>query len=279
MHKSNQIINIHQKLLCINEQIPINVGFTYSDTLFDNTIKHLLDNTINFIEHDNDMVSCQSIMINNPVQFSIQEINTNINKVLFFHDETILHMKKEDKYLFHEKTLKYKKYSFYKNISLLFPDVEYINYGFQINSNNNRDKDVLLIGANNENMESVIFDQIKSRFPNSKIMSLKEIHNTNIDIKSIIEQYKICICMNSKYNRLLAASCGCFVISFEEDQEIPYYSQLNNLEAIMDNIALKIIDYENIKHLHSIISEKICSKYNCEIFESKIKNIIKENLL
>lgn len=279
MNNTNQIINIHQKILCLNELIPINVGFTYSNTLFDNTIKYLTDTSMNFIEDNKDILSYQSIMINNPIEFSIQEINRDLNKVLFFHDENILSMKKEDQYLFQEKTIKNKKYSFNKKICSLFSDVQHIDYGFQENSSDHKDKNVLLIGNNNQNMESIIFDQINNKFPNSRTIGLKDIHDMNIDIKSIIEQYKVCVCMSSKYNRLLAASCGCFVISFEEDHEIPYYLYLNSLESLINSISKIMIDYENIKHKHSEISHNICSKYSYSKFNSQLKDIIKENLL
>jgi hypothetical protein len=279
MNNSNQIINIHQKFLCLNEFIPINIGFTYSNTLFDNTIKYLLDNTINFIEYNKNIISYQCIIINNPIDFSTKDPDNSVNKILFFHDETILRMKKEDQYLLQEKLAKYKKYSFNKNICSLFSNIQYINYGFQNNSSYDKDKDVLLIGGNNQNIESLIFNQIKNKFPNSRNINLKEIHETNIDLKTVIEQYKICLCTNSRYSRLLAASCGCFVISFEEDNEIPYHLHLNSLESIIDNISNIITNYENMKHQQTIISEKICSKYNYAQFNSQLKNIIKENLL
>ena len=85
--------------------------------------------------------------------------------------------------------------------------------------------------------------------------------------------------MDSKYNRLLAASCGCFVISFEEDEDIPYYLHLNSLDSIMDSISEIITNYEDIKHRQPIISEHICLKYNYDNFNTQLQYIIKENLL
>jgi hypothetical protein len=221
------------------------------------------------------------LMVNNPIEFSSSnEIHNPLNKIFLFHDNSILKMKKEDLYIFNEKTQNYNKYTFNERICEMVPSIKYVRYGFEKKSNNIsiKNKDILLIG-NGQNIETVIYHQIKEKFNNIDILNTKNIHSMNIDIGSLLEDYKICICMSLKYNRLLAASNGCFVISFENDEEIPHYYKAGNLDDILTHCYNILSNYGNYSKHHTEISETICNYYDFDNFTKSINTIIENALL
>lgn len=280
--KTSQISRIYQKLLYYKNLYPINIGYTYSNTLFDNTIKYACTDNSRFIEYDaNSIMPYNLVCINNPIEFSSKDNEDSTeNRILFFHDPSILTMKKEDLYLFNEKTDKHKKYSFNKDVSDIFSNVNYISYGFPFKVKNNipRTKNILLLG-NGQNIESIMNHEIKNKFSETDLISIKNIHNTNIDISSILEDYKICICMNSEYNKLLSAANGCFVISFDNDNIIPHYTKASNLDDIINRCSYILTNYSSMQQHHLEIAKTICNKYEYTNFTKTLSSIIENSLL
>jgi hypothetical protein len=243
-------------------------------------LNSITDNLFNFISDsigDDVPIYPNLYFINNPVEYSqIQNKFLHyIPKVLFFHDESIVTMKKEDLYLFNTKIKNYKKYSFIPSLKNIISNIYDISYGFkQINSDTitNKNKSILFI-AEEKNFDNIIFSQIKQKYPDADILVAK---NNNNYITNQLINYKICINFYSEYNTLLAASKGCITISSKHQADIANHyvvSSSTELLGLLDSIVPNLTKETFIAN-----HDSITNKYPFDKFNNSIKQIIDEIL-
>lgn len=274
---SSQILALYRKLLYSKNIAPINIKFTKSNTLYDREIINIENQYLNFIPYSlsDSCIDSPILFINDPAELinKDQHFNSIIaNKVIFFHDDKILKMKKEDLFLFKQQVSKYIKFTFDNRICSIIEAIP-ISYGFKtsIKADQSRDKSIIFLG-NQQNIDLVAYNHIKGIYKDADFINIENINN--IDINNILANYKICISMNSIYNNLLAAANGCFVISSIGSQDIPHYSLVNSFEGIIDSISNIMQNYNREAHLQ--ISKTITEKYNYSIFINNLNTIVKE---
>jgi|LakMenEpi03Aug12_release.lakeMendotaPanAssembly.Ray.scaffolds.fasta_scaffold586379_2 hypothetical protein len=273
---NNQITNIYRRLLYKKNIAPINVLTSSANSLYDDALYNLNDQYITFLSQDIDasILNASIVFVNDPTSFVSQpdQFNKFTNKVLFFHDDKILKMKKEDLFLFNNEITKYECYTFDKKISAINSNIIPIEYGFEPKTkiNNSKSKSIILLG-NQQNIDIIMHNQIKQIYGDVDLINTKELLGK--DLSGILSQYRICITMNSKYNSLLAASNGCFVISNIDTEEanIPYGVHASDFDTIIHSIDDLLS--KNIS-LHEEISENIVKQYNYSIFATTISKIV-----
>jgi len=276
--KTSQISAIYRKLLYTNNIAPINIKFTKSNSLYDSSLNNSNDRYINFIPYSlsDSSLDAQILFVNDPIDLVNNEKYFNaaiLNKIVFFHDDRILKMKKEDLFLFREQLSKYTKFTFDHRVCSVINDAYPLSYGFKSPStiSRNRDKSIVFLG-NDQNIDMVVYNQIKQIYYDIDFINVDKVSNT--DISNALTNYKVCISINSIYNNLLAAASGCFIISSVEDsREIPFYQKIGSFEEILDKLSL-ILKNCKAEH-HSEISNAILQKYDYSVFINAISNIVK----
>lgn len=271
--KTNQITSAYRRLLYKKNIAPINIITTTANSLYDDTLYGLSDRFITFIPQTlSDSVVDGSIMFINDVSAFLShynEFNNLTNKVLFFHDDKIMQMKKEDLFLFNNQISQYESYTFNNNICKITSNIIPIEYGFKAPTNlPNKRKSIILLG-NEQNIDIIMHNQLRQVYQDVELINTKELIGK--DSSSVLSQYKICITMNSRYNTLLAASNGCFVISNTEESTIPYYVQANDFEAIMNNVDNLLSKDVSI---HKEICDSITHQYSYSKFTTTIATIV-----
>lgn len=271
--KTNQITSAYRRLLYKKNIAPINVITTTANCLYDDTLYGLSDKFITFIPQtlSGSAVDSSIMFINDPSAFvsRYSEFDTLTNKVLFFHDDRIIKMKKEDLFLFNNQITQYESYTFNKNVCQINNNIIPIEYGFKAPTNlSNKRKSIILLG-NEQNIDIIMHNQIRQVYQDTELINAKELLGK--DSSSILSQYKICITMNSRYNTLLAASNGCFVVSNIEESTIPYYIQANDFETIMNNIDNLLSKDASI---HKEICDSITNQYSYSKFATTITTIV-----
>ena len=274
--KSHQISCLHRKLLHARDVAPINVQYTSSNTLYDYTL-NLIDNlTINFSPYSvqTNFFDPSILFINDPVDIINKEIELNnllIDKIIFFHNDKLLQMKKEDLFLFKRQIAKYTKFTFDNKICNFLEDAKPISYGFKPvpNIKNNREKSVVFLG-NKQNIDAIAYNNIKNRYPDADFFTLDTIPQHNLI--NTLSSYKICISMHSLYNSLLAASCGCFVVSAMHCDNIPLYSKVSSFDEVLNKIQYILANYNDAHH--QVIANKIFEQYDYEIYTKTIQQIV-----
>lgn len=276
--KTSQISSIYKKLLYTRNIAPITIKFTKSNTLYDRTLSDINNTYINFLPYEisESIIDAQLLFINDPMDlvFRIQEFNSVIaNKVLFFHDDKILRMKREDLFLFKQQIAKYPKCSFDHRICSLIEDTIPLNYGFKApnKSLQNRNKSIIFLG-NRQNIDAIAYNHLKQSYNDIDFLSIDE--TPNVDIGILLSNYKICISTTSLYNNLLAAASGCFVLSSLDNIDIPYYQKVSSFDDIVEKIKIIFDNYNS--NLHNDISNYIIQRYNYEIFSNSISHIVKQ---
>lgn len=271
----DQIVCLYRNLLYIRDIAPINICYTLADSLYDNLLESLDIENINLLSNnfDDNCIENHIIFANNPTTFVQQSqlINRGVNKAIFFHDDRINYLKKEDLYLFINQISRYPTYTFDQSVQNTIKNATYIRYGFKpkdLNTISNRSKNILYL-ANKQNLDLIIHSNIKSIYPDTDIIFIEDIKSTDIE-KQLLD-YKICICMNSDYNNLLAASCGCVVLSKHNHSEIPHFKTVDNPNNLLQVLREVMSSYDT--KMHSIISESVTEQYSYEIFINTIKHI------
>lgn len=273
---NKQIDNIYRKALYKCGKAPINISYTRSNTWYDYTLSDIQDSLLNFLPYSNNIpINDHLYFINDPLYFSQIEnrFAFYIPKVLFFHNASILSMKKEDRYLLNNKIKLYNKYTFIHELANTIPNINVIDYGFsEISSEalNRRHKSILFI-AEEKNMDQIIFANIKQKYPDSDMIFLKP---NNIGIDSLLLNYKVCINLSSGYNTLLAASRGCITVSAVPEKDIPHHYVANEMSQIIKCLE----EATNLNSGHIINHNFITKKYPYSTYIQNIQNIIKDQL-
>jgi hypothetical protein len=282
MQVNKQISYIHRRLLYQQKISPLNIYYTKSNTEYDNMFSEIQNPLWNFMSYESGLESNlypHLYFINNPLEYS-QNYNQFIDyipKVLFFHNESVVSMKKEDAYLLNKRLKQYQKYSFMPVLRNIITDMNVINYGFKevdpIEIMSNKNKSILFI-AEESNLDTMIFSQIKQKYQDADIYIS---NNSSINLSSILSNYKICINFHNQYNTLLAASKGCITLSDRIQEDIPHnYVAKGSLEVLellsyLESAAQDDYYINNYNH--------IIKKYPYKEFISSIENIIDQTCI
>lgn len=273
--KSRQISLLYRRLLYRNRLAPITVKFTKTNTFYDNILLNLSNEYLNILPYyDNteNILETHILLINDPIDFMQQQAkfkDLRIPKVLFFHDNRVAFMKKEDRYLFSKQIENIESYTFDPLLCDIIPNINLIKYGVPTNNNNNieKNKSIIFIG-NRENMDSVIYSNIKNTYKDAEFLSSEQICDIN---HNILMNYKICISMNSMFNNILASANQCCVISSLPSNNLNNYYCISNIEEMLNSIEYILNNYEQ---LNNINNSSIDSNYDYSIFTNKLTSII-----
>lgn len=275
---NRQIACIRRRALYRNALAPLNIAYTKLGNGYDFSLESIQNPLLNFIAYPNStIIDSHLYFINDPLSFSQEPSGFSfyVPKILFFHDDALLSMKKEDLYLLNQKIHRYKKYTFIPKIKNIIPDINIIRYGFNRVDHSallRKNKNILFI-SEEKNIDKIIFSQIKQHHPDADILSLRS-NNTNID--NILLNYKVCINLNSNYNTLLSASKGCITISSSQEPDIPHHYMIKETKEILQ--CLNHIQNNFDSNIHIINHDTITTKYEYSSFISIIQNIIEEQL-
>lgn len=272
---NRQIIKIYRKLLYKNNIAPINIGLSRLDSMFNLSLQSIDNPLINFSEVSSDILDNHLLFINDPINF-LQHVDKNFyqHPILFFHDDNILKMKKEDIHLLRSDINKYTKYSFNERLSSIIQDIKYIPYGFKEPNQhiiNNKTNSILFIGQQ-RNIDQIIFGQIRSKYPDAEFID----DMTSDNQKLAFEKYIVCINMKSRYDTLFAAANGCITVSLSDEPDIPNHYKIINITDILDCLNTIQQTYDKAYHIQN--SNNIISKYPYEIFKDKINFIITQEI-
>lgn len=278
MNNSTAAQNILHKLL----DNSIKIIYDFSDSLFDKLLLDLnielySENNINLLD-----INYDCYMSNNFLRYSTQNNyikNFHIPSIVFIHEFLNAKFKKEDKILLNNNLHSCFKLIMHDSLSqnwdFLSNKVTTINYGFKaldIDRSKNRN-DILIINTKNNHNINLIYQHIKNKYPKS--MMLTDLKNKQwSEIYDIISSYKIFIDEGFIINQLIAAYCGCFIVT----PTISYDRYINGSFGINDfsqlfNIIDPIIKSYNINDYNTQI-DYIKSKYTFETFEKNIQNIL-----
>lgn len=280
--KNNQISNIYRKILYKNSLAPVNIGFTSSNSWYDATLTSIPNALLTFIpiNYDiNNIINYNLYLINNPINFSLNiqsnQLSNHINKILFFHEESVAHIKKEDLFLLNENLKNYTKYIFSDKLSNSVLGAKYISYGFPQMDDHNfslREKSILFVG-DDSNINQIIFNSLKQVY---KDMDFIKNGDNAIDIENRLLKYRICINLDHSYNTLLAASKGCITISSDNNKEIPHHYSISNTKDIFGTIESINKNYTQSFHIDNY--KFMTSKYSYDTYIDNIKKIIDTNI-
>jgi hypothetical protein len=288
MINQTQSYLIYKKILFDRKDLCASIKLTDHPSLFNlclTTNKELNNFYFNINTYNINSINvlpADLLIVNNPIDFSH---NTNdykefCNKIIFFHESIIQNLKKEDKYILGSRLGKYKKYTFVDQSSGI-EGISRINYGFRSQlSNTTRNKNLLIIQDGNQSINSSVFEELKKIIPETDMLDPSVLTSQEALFKKL-SMYKVCLSPHSVYNSLLAASCGCFVVSLTKIEDIPYHSKIQNLEELI--FTIKDLRDKHNNTYEQIISNEITTKYPYEKFIDSMKNIftstIKEPVL
>lgn len=255
---------------------PINIFYTYNNTLFDKVIDQISDAVaLNNQVFLNSPLSYGLCIINDPLDMA-QNINAynNLyaNKILFFHENPPSGLKKEDLFLLRHTLSKFSCYSFCNNYeSWSNPKMRYMSYGIKYQDNNiNKNKNIIMLSYNNNKQTKLIYDNLKNIYHDTYLLEI-DYSKSYDNILQIISEYKICIDLASYYNVLCAASVGCYGITSKKSHSDEFIYQITDyqqmLAIIKDILHMPATNINNIQ-------EYIKHTYPYEPFIENIKNII-----
>lgn len=273
-----QIHNIFHTMHC-RKGFNLNILYTYSGNLFDKIIQNIPNTT--FINNQVFLtapISYGLCIINNPLDFA-QNLDAYsqlyANKILLFHDDPPVSLKKEDLFLLRSSLSKFSSIGFSSNAHLWSNEnIKQIDYGIKpYEEIIVKEKDIILLANADNKQMKLLYDNLKQIYKNTDLLEIKQ--NTSYeDSMKIISQYKICIDLSSYYNILCGVSVGCYGITSRRTRTDKYVYQISDyqeLVGIIKNILSQPhADIQNMK-------EYILDKYKYNNFIDTLQNEIINN--
>lgn len=257
----------------------LNVLYTHSGNLFDKIIQNIPNTT--FINNQvflNAPISYGLCIINNPLDFAQNLDAYNqlyANKILLFHDDPLMSLKKEDLFLLRSSLSKFSSIGFSSNAHLWSNEnIKQIDYGIKpYEEIIVKEKDIILLVNADNKQTQLLYDNLKQIYKNTDLLEIKQ--NTSYeDSMKIISQYKICIDLSSYYNILCGVSVGCYGITSRRTRTDKYVYQISDyqdLVGIIKNILSEPhADIQNMK-------EYVLDKYKYNDFIDTLQNEIINN--
>lgn len=276
--------NILTKLIDSNTKVLYGPHLSFFDSIISQIDSFIVDKRSFFA----DRVSYDVYMSNDPMSHISERGQLakyyQINDILLMHTDPLINMKKEDRSLLRNNLANTVKIFFDNRDTELWQDEVgkrmslVMNYGFpdiEFNESGDR-KSVLVINTSNVPQIDMLYQQIKSIYPDSDI--IKDIK----DYKSIyktLNEYKTVIELNHNINILLACYCGNSVITplstvdydiSKNFDSIKY--GVENWSSVIDLIKDRVEKYDiaKFKEQYSFMKEK----YSFEVFNQKFCNIL-----
>lgn len=279
MNKTNFAThNILHKLL----DKPNRILYNKTNSLFDKALQSLdieiySDTDSNFTDHFYD-----AYVSNNFLQHSMSRSKIepyHLHDILFIHEALNDLFKKEDRTILNNNLKPSTKIIFHSSLinSWKFLDnkVYNINYGIpdiSIDLYKER-KDILVINLKQNSQYANMYQYLKNLFPATTMLT--DVKNYDWEqIYTLISEYKVVIDESSIYNQLIAASCGCIIITphIHFDKKIIGYFNIDNFNTISDQMKSIIMSYDINNFIEQI--DHIKTTYPLEVFGSRLMDII-----
>jgi hypothetical protein len=260
-----------------------NILYRPHETFFDAAMNHIDSNILTTIcveDIKNDFykhILYSGILINDIVEYSQNIYNYAefyTRPILLIHSSPLSIFKKEDINILKTRLNAYAFLSFdQQKESWPMSDISYINYGIpnikDIDINNNKKKNILIINTKKQKHSHILYQYIKNTYPDADM--IESAPNDIEHICKLLSTYKVCIDIDNYYNVLLANSCGAYGITASQtfDKDI---IKVNNYEDIIGMLPQLLS--ENMKEANNI-RENVIKKYDWDTFGVNIQNHIK----
>lgn len=201
-------------------------------------------------------LSYDSYVTSNYLNHSSNRNNTSINyhlsDVILLNAPIMQNLKKEDKVLLRNNLIDCNKIIFHKSLvdswSFLETKLYQINYGIpNIDIDfNQKTKSIVVLNLGNNDSLNQVYGILKQIFPDIEI--IKDINNLDyFTIANKLSEYKICINDFSIIDTLVAARCGCFIVSstYQYDEKIIGTFNANDLNQIIPVMHSVVNNYSN----------------------------------
>jgi hypothetical protein len=254
------IDSIHNKI----KQNPANIIYIKTGSMFDDIVCSLLNHNV-FVYGSTDEIDFDSIIYDfciasDPVSYSQHQAKIkalNIPSMLLVHSHPISNIKKEDKFLLARYLTDTQKVFFDINIAENWT-VGYnniINYGFpeNINTNINKTESVVVLNPNNLRQTALLYQSIKSQYPNARMISYKDFQSLG-DLMTEISKYRVAISIDYIYDSIVCGLLGCHTITTQKNKYLDL-EIVSNFSTINSTIG-QILDRPN-KTQHNIYDSDI----------------------
>jgi len=246
------------------QQNPANIIYFKTGSMFDDVVCSLLNHNV-FVYGSTDEIDFDSItydfcIASDPVSYSQHQAkikSLNIPSMLLVHSNPISNIKKEDKFLLARYLTDTQKVFFDINIAENWA-VGYnniINYGFpeNINTNINKTESVVVLNPNNLRQTALLYQSIKSQYPNARMISYKDFQSLR-DLMTEISKYRVAISIDYIYDSIVCGLLGCHTITTQKNKYLDL-EIVSNFSTINSTIG-QILDRPN-KTQHNIYDSDI----------------------
>lgn len=247
----------------ILEDTGIEIYHQNNPNIMDYTYDAYISN--NFIKHSTDR--------NNLIQIC------HLHDVLFIHEPLNSKFKKEDRVILNNNLKNTYKILLHDSLNnswnYLTDKIFTIKYGIDmpdIDLNKPRN-DILIMNLKKNNQLNLIHQHLKNTFPSTTMLT----DISNNDWKTIyntISSYKIIIDEGSIFNQLIAAYCGCVIITpqINFDKQIIGYFNINDFGSVFGSMR-SILDSYDSNDFSSQINY-IKQEYPFDNFKNQITNLL-----
>jgi hypothetical protein len=207
----------------------------------------------------------------------IQEYH--LHDILFIHEALNPNFKKEDRVILNNNLKDTYKILLHDSLSdswnYFTTKTSIIKYGIQILDIERikSREDILIINLKKNNQLNLIYQHLKNIFPKTKMLT-DVVNDDWKTIYDIISSYKVVIDEGSIFNQIIAAYCGCIVITphINFDKRIIGYFNINDFGSVFSSMGSILSSY-NVNNFNSQI-DHIKQEYHFDNFKNQITNLI-----
>lgn len=233
----NQLCNYVNSINAVKKDLPLNV--LYYDT------KSLFDKIINYLDWMNPLyqdsinqypIPYSTIMRSDTIDFFRKNQYINEYGYLFlFHHQSYGFLKKEDISILATNINRYNKISFSSDtIKWNLSKIYHMKYGvpeldYEYRGNK---KSIIVLNFNNNQQSHILYSILRQHFPDIGLIT-----NNQLSLKNIYEnisEYKICIDLDNYYNLLVGCSVGAYGITNTPSQDNTCIFSITDASAVIE---------------------------------------------
>lgn len=243
--------NIIDRIYSIINKQPANIAYLDNGSLFDRIVIGSLPHNVFVYKKIEDIdfnrVSYDLFICSDPVAHSQNQhifSSLQIPSVVMIHNSPISNIKKEDKFLLARYLQGVTKIFFDINIANAWSigHDAIIDYGFpEINRNiSEKTGSVIVLNAGNIRQISMLYNSIKNKYNDAKMLSYVNYNNVD-DIIDEISKYKIAIAIENTYDSIVCGLAGCCTITTQRNKylDLCIVPDFSGVDQIIQESLLK----------------------------------------